>query len=133
MKNIINKRWFNQPKRHDLAKYVQDELNKANMNLVDYSLYAQPNQDVSYKVSALGAWVTVLHIINYLAVDPTGRKPWVIRKAVKQPLELKQFKEYIVEIVDWLNYQPPNPNYSALVYTQAVINFLTTMEFENGR
>ena len=133
MNTTINTKWFNQPKRHDLAKFVQDELNDANSKLVDYSLYTQPNDEVTYRMSVLGAWVTVLHFINYLAVDPTIRKPWIVRKSIKQPLELKQFREYIGEVVGWLNGQPPNPNYSALVHTQSIINFLTIMEFDNGR
>lgn len=133
MNNKLKTSWFNQPKRHSLAKYVQDELNESSVKLVDHNLYNQPNEDVSYRMSALGAWVTVLNLINYLTVDPTVKKPWVARKSIKQPLELKQFKEYITDVVQWLNQQPPNPNYSMLVYTKSIISFLTTMEIDNGR
>ena len=133
MNNKLKTSWFNQPKRHSLAKYVQDELNESSVKLVDHNLYNQPNEDVSYRMSALGAWVTVLNLINYLTVDPTVKKPWVARKSIKQPLELKQFKEYITDVVQWLNQQPPNPNYSMLVCTKSIISFLTTMEIDNGR
>lgn len=133
MNNTLIEKWFVQPKRYDLVKHLDNEMYEATSKMIDYNLYNQSDVDVVYKVSALGAWITVLHLIRYLAVDPSGRRPWVARKSIKEPLELTKFKEYITDIITWLTHQPPNNNYSALVHTQAVVNFLTTMEFDNGR
>lgn len=128
----INPRWFKSPTRHEFTTYIQERMSDVTKQMVDYNLYDQPSTDVTYSVSVLGAMITVLNLISYLAVDPTGRRPWLARTQVKHKLDINEFKEYIGQVVTMLNTTPPSTNYAALVHIQTVINFLTTMEFNNG-
>lgn len=129
----IKKRWFSEPRRHSLSSFVQEQTNENAVRMTDFSLYDQPTEEYSYKVSVLCAWQVVLQLIQYIGVDPTNKRPWLAHRKIKEPLELNQFKGYIDEVVQRLTSRPPNVNYPALVHIHTVINLLTIMEYQDGR
>lgn len=133
MKHRIKKNWFSEPTRHSLASYVKSESDKNTTRVVDFSLYDETESDFSYKMSVFGAWQVVLQLIYYIGVDPNSRRPWLAHRVVSDPLELKQFKSYIDEVIGRLTSRPPSVNYPALVHVHTVINILTTMEYKDGK
>jgi len=133
MKNELYLVWFAEPNRDSLNKFINNQLIETSSRLTDLSVYSDDMDSTCYKLSALGAWVTVLNLIKYTCVDQTIKRPWVAHKRVTKSLESKEFKEYISEVIKRLTAQPPNTNYSVLVHIQSVISFLTTMEIIDGR
>lgn len=129
--NVFQKRWFNARPRTELIKYIDQHLQLNLDNITGFHTHSSDDKDVIYKMAVASGLIACLMFVKYACVGDNLRKPWFARRAIKQILDLNEFKSYSEEVVTWLNVQPPNLNYSALVYTNTIIKFLTTMEFRN--
>lgn len=134
MKLILDEKWFNEYPKESLIKWVKKAEDKYHSALMNESYIGQDKDQYLYTSAALSAEVLITATVKYLLIDINNIKPWIVRKSIKQTMNVIEFKQFVEDILNLLLKRPPALNYTVLVQHQALVRILKTMEIKtNGR
>lgn len=126
----LERAWFSQSPRNDLRDFLDEQARLTAVNMHNFHNYNGEDGEIAYALSSIGATLTGLQTVRYLAVDPDTTKTWITRQRVSHPLEVAAFTNYCDTIVMWLISQQPPKHLAALVHIQELLRFFTTMEIK---
>lgn len=122
--------WFDDTERKFIRQLLEDKALKRMKLLTSFSTADQDDDTFTYMVSRILGEFNTLTALNYLLVDNSGPRPWIVRKPVKAVLDLEQTLIYIDELKAWLIGQAPAGNKAMLIQTQTILKYLTEIKYE---